>query len=737
MKPSWTRFRQRAKRLPLGGEAIEYARVISSPPGLDCFSEIHWPGTKPNCRASSTANSRCLVESDSGLDSTRRAENSWNLAILVGCWEGAGRRGVGEGERQAVAVAGNNRRDRTAKGTLATGQRLFHRDRLGEVPGLVDVAATAHRDVIGQQLQGHDLENGGQFLRGRGNVDDVISGIPDFGVAFGSERDDLAGARLDLLEVGHGLFVADDGQGIVGVAGGDDDDGQVLVDEGIGAVLHFAGGVALGVNVGDFLQLEGAFEGDGVVDAAAEEEKVLGAGVDLGEFLAFLVAGKDLFELSGHAGEVEDRGLQLGWGQGPPHLAQVERKQVKGGELRGEGLGRGHANFWTGMGVDGALGLARDHGSDDVADGEGLAALAFGFALGGDGVGGLARLRDEQGDGIGGNDGVAIAPLAGVIDLDGNLGQTFDHELAGLAGVPAGAAGGDVDFACGAELVFGDFHLLEEDLAGVLGDAAEGGVADGAGLLIDFLEHEVLVTALFGHDGVPGDVLHLAGDGVAVEIGDLHALGCDHGQVAVGEEEQVAGVEEDGGYVGSDEVLVLAEADDRGRAIAGGDDLVGIVDGDHAEREYTGKFLDRLADGFFEQGTVSVAGLEEVFLDEVGDDFGVGLGGGPAGVADAVSAVEGLGANDLLEVAELAFGAADLQALAIAGNRDTGGIVAAVLQAPQPVNDDRDDLLLAHVTDDATHKNDSFTQRSRAEGRGVEAGSASRPGGWAGYSSSE
>ena len=61
--------------------------------------------------------------------------------------------------------------------------------------------------------------------------------------------------------------------GSVGVLGGDADDGEGFVDEGVGAVLHLAGGVAFGVDVGDLLELEGAFEGDGVVDAAAEEEE--------------------------------------------------------------------------------------------------------------------------------------------------------------------------------------------------------------------------------------------------------------------------------------------------------------------------------------------------------------------------------------------------------------------------------------------------------------------------------
>ena len=68
------------------------------------------------------------------------------------------------------------------------------------------------------------------------------------------------------------------------------------------------------------------------------------------------------------------------------------------------------------------------------------------------------------------------------------------------------------------ELLRRDLHLVEEDAAGFLADAAEDGVADGARLLKDFLEHEVLVAALFRHDGVPQNVRDLALHGLAVEV---------------------------------------------------------------------------------------------------------------------------------------------------------------------------------------------------------------------------
>ena len=48
------------------------------------------------------------------------------------------------------------------------------------------------------------------------------------------------------------------------------------------AVLELARGIGLGVDVGDLLQLERAFERDRVVDAAPEEQRVLALGEALG-----------------------------------------------------------------------------------------------------------------------------------------------------------------------------------------------------------------------------------------------------------------------------------------------------------------------------------------------------------------------------------------------------------------------------------------------------------------------
>ena len=53
---------------------------------------------------------------------------------------------------------------------------------------------------------------------------------------------------------------------------------------------------------------------------------------------------------------------------------------------------------------------------------------------------------------------------------------------------------------------------------GFLSHAAQRGVPHGARLLEDFLEHEMLVAALFRHDRVPQNVRDLALHRPAVEI---------------------------------------------------------------------------------------------------------------------------------------------------------------------------------------------------------------------------
>src|SRR5437764_15280353 len=78
--------------------------------------------------------------------------------------------------------------------------------------------------------------------------------------------------------------------------------------------------------------------------------------------------------------------------------------------------------------------------------------------------------------------------------------------------------------------------------------------------------------------------------------------------------------------------------------------------------------------------------------------------GCPACVTDAEGAFERCDPDGFFKIAELALRAADLQAVSIAADGDARGIISAVFQAAQPVNDDGDHLLISDIANNSAHK---------------------------------
>ena len=91
--------------------------------------------------------------------------------------------------------------------------------------------------------------------------------------------------------------------------------------------------------------------------------------------------------------------------------------------------------------------------------------------------------------------------------------------------MPAGSACHDLDLPEFAKLLGRDVHLVQENAAGFLSYTAERGVADGARLLINFFEHEMLVAAFFRHDGIPQNMRDLAIHRPPIEVAQPHAVG--------------------------------------------------------------------------------------------------------------------------------------------------------------------------------------------------------------------
>ena len=125
--------------------------------------------------------------------------------------------------------------------------------------------------MVSEQLKGHDLENRREQIGRGGDFDHVVRDLADLGIAFRHDGQHFALARFDFLNVRERLLVEKRAFGAGGIVGREHDDREILVDERVGPVLHLARGITFGVDVGNFLQLERAFEGDGEMNAAPED----------------------------------------------------------------------------------------------------------------------------------------------------------------------------------------------------------------------------------------------------------------------------------------------------------------------------------------------------------------------------------------------------------------------------------------------------------------------------------
>ena len=106
----------------------------------------------------------------------------------------------------------------------------------------------------------------------------MVSDAGDFLVALGDYGYYLASTCLDLLDIADDLFVEV-------VMRSYDHSGEFAVNQGNGAMLHLGSRVSLGMDIGDFLELQSAFERGGEVVTASEIEEIVYVGICLGELL--------------------------------------------------------------------------------------------------------------------------------------------------------------------------------------------------------------------------------------------------------------------------------------------------------------------------------------------------------------------------------------------------------------------------------------------------------------------
>ncbi|MNR08552.1 hypothetical protein D3C85_1247160 [compost metagenome] len=258
---------------------------------------------------------------------------------------------------------------------------------------------------------------------------------------------------------------------------------------------------------------------------------------------------------------------------------------------------------------------------------------------------------------------------------------------------------------------------------------------------MDFLEHEVAELALFSGFGAVAILHGFALDSLAVNVPDLHAVAADFGDIAFFQVHEAVGDLTQGQLVGRQEVFPQAQADHQRAAAAGCNQAIRLLSADHCQAVSTVQLFDSCLEGHGQ-----VAQILEFVVQQVSDDFGVGVRGehitqglelftqgfvvfddavvhhrqvtgemrvgialarrtvgGPARVGNAQATDQRLGGQRLLQLTDLARTTHALEFFIVGVDRHASAVIPTVFEAFQAFDEDGGDVTFCDCADNSTH----------------------------------
>ena len=335
-----------------------------------------------------------------------------------------------------------------------------------------------------------------------------------------------------------------------------------------------------------------------------------------------------------------------------------------------------------------------------------------------------------------------VTVLARNFHLAGDAGQRFDPVLRDAAGVVAGAASDDVDILDAGEHLGGlRSQRVGDDPAAF--DATVERIGQRARLLENLLEHEMSERTFLRGIAAPLSLVNFALHGLAVGAEDIDAVARDLRDVALFEINKALRHRQQRRHAARDEVLADAEADDERARDAADHETLRVLRIDDQQRKRTGKpgnrFLHRLRQtesllqvvihemrrnlgiGFRYE---LVAFRLEFLLDllvvfddavmnngdtiagqvRVGVCFRYATVGRPARMGHADQAAQRIRFELLLELDDFAHRLGKPDRPVALQDCDTRRVVATILEAPETLDEYRDDVSFGDCTDYSAHK---------------------------------
>ena len=136
---------------------------------------------------------------------------------------------------------------------------------------------------------------------------------------------------------------------------------------------------------------------------------------------------------------------------------------------------------------------------------------------------------------------VAVTELGGDIHLDENARQLLNVVLADETRMICCSAGDNVDFIEGAKILRIPCEFFKGNRLLIRRDALTHRIAHRLRLLVDLLEHEMLIAALLCRLGIPCDLEYLLRDSFPQMIRHLNGILAHNGKLPIAEDVGTAG----------------------------------------------------------------------------------------------------------------------------------------------------------------------------------------------------
>ena len=212
-------------------------------------------------------------------------------------------------------------------------------------------------------MQGNHAQGGQQQLIRLRNCNQAIGHLGHLpGTVLRGEGQYVRPPALHLHHVAHGLFKQPP-------IGAQSHHQCAVLDEGDGSVLEFPGGIGLGVDIGDLLELQRSLQPQGIVHVAADVKHRVVVEVLAGIILNILPFFQHLFHLGRQQQQFLHRLVVPFLRHGPPLSAKIQCQQIHHRQLGGVGLGGSHGDLRSGPGVEHHVRLPGDGRAYHVDDG--------------------------------------------------------------------------------------------------------------------------------------------------------------------------------------------------------------------------------------------------------------------------------------------------------------------------------------------------------------------------------